>query len=245
MPRRREKAPRIPKLQWNDERSRLIILASVCGVLLLTALLLPLAFRTDGGDAPETIVSGAPGAEERARLFVTYWYGDEAERGGLTVTRPEEDDVVMTSFCAETMRYLTDYCVNDKGLRDYSPTGSEYTTLTAKSGASVTLCRTWMQAQGDWQNWLDVCFDAESGVVYYLYLNRECLTNLSQYSTARRESAEGYAQWLAGLSGGRLRYFAPEDKGGVAVIEVGGGTLCYRIDETSYDALIDLRINCV
>ena len=247
MPKRTGKRTKLPRLSllWNDERGRLVLLSAVCGVLLLTALLLPLAFRAPAGEAsPGPAASLSAAAEEKARLIVSYWYGDEeAKRRDFTVSTPPEDDVVMTSFCAETLRYLTDYCLDDQGLRDLSPSGIEYTTLTGAGGGRVTFCRAWIQAQGDWQNWLDVCFDAESGVVYYLYLNRECLTNFGRYSAAERPDAAGYAGWLAGLAGGRLRYFSEE--GGVAVVEVGGGTVCYHIDQTSYDALVDLRINCV
>ena len=237
----------------------------VCAGLLLAALLLPLAFRQSAASGGGTGASPVGEAERKAALFRAYWYGDEAADGSggaagsggaqdagqeqqpsapavLLGAEKAEPDEVVSAFCEEVMARLTARWIDDRALEMPRPTGREFTTLRGRNGSRLTLCRMWLEAQGDWRNWMDVCFDADTGTVYYLYLSRECLTNLGRYTAGTpRPDAHAAAEELAGLAGGRLRHFA----GSTAVVECPDGVLCYDIGQVNYDALIDLRINCV
>lgn len=227
------------KLKYPEgEKGRLILFAGICGALLIAAMLLPLAFRRTP-DAPQ---SADFTAEDRAALFVTYWY-DGAE--GQTVEKMDEPGERLGAFCTARMTEIVSRCLTDRGLGDTTPTGSEYASVTGERG-TVRLCRMWLQARGDWQNWLDVCFDADSGDVYYLYVSRECLTNLNLYTGAEHPEGREIAEGLAGEFGGALRYYLADGSGGgTAILSVDGSTLCYEIGCVAYDALIDVRINCV
>lgn len=225
------------KLRW-DERGKLFAAACVCGVLLAAAALLPLAFRTAAPAAePPDFTMG-----EKAALFVTYWYNEAV---GLRVEKLDTPDDRISAFCEDRMSELSTRCLVDLALTDRTPTGSEYTAVTGEAG-TLRLCRMWFQGRGDWQNWLDVCFDADTGDVYYLYVSRECLTNLNLYAYGERPAAEEIAAGVAEAYGGALRYFLPDGNGGgTAVLGVDDETLCYEISRVWYDTLIDIRINCV
>ena len=239
-------APRMKKpagFRW-DERGRLTAAGCACGVLLAVALLLPLAFRSPT-EARENDAAQPP-AEARAALFVAFWYGAEGGADEIMAKAEKtEPDAVTSAYCEQRMAALTARCIDDRALASPAPTGSEYTAVTGRDGTELHLCRMWLQARGDWQNWLDVCFDTDNGCIYYLYLSRERLTNGSLYADSARPDWETAAASLAKSAGGRLRHFSENSAGGAAVIETEEGLLCYQITGTYYDALIDVRINCV
>ena len=233
--------------RW-DERGRLTAAGCACGALLILALLVPLAFRspTEAQGSAAALLT-KPLAEARAALFIAFWYGAEGGAGGtveITVAKTEPD-AVTGAYCEQHMAALTARCIDDRSLADPTPTGSEYTTVTGEDGTELRLCRMWLQARGDWQNWLDVCFDADNGRIYYLYLSRERLTNGSLYAGTERPDWGAAAASLAEGAGGRLRHFSENSTGGTAVVETEEGILCYQITGAYYDALTDVRINCV
>ena len=222
------------------ERTKMLISAGVTGALLLLALLLPLAFRTSS--APPEPAAGERAGEARAQLFAAWWFPEEGAEGPETEKLDAPGEATIR-FCGERMRTLVAACLPDEGFTYDAPTGSEYTLLRGEE-TEVRVCRMWLQVQGDWQNWLDVCFDADSGAVYYLYASRALLRNDDRYGADARPGAEGVAAALAEDLGGTLRLFTPAEGGGSAVITAGEDTLCYRIDCVSYDRLVDLKLRC-
>ena len=228
------------KLRWS-ERERLIAAGGVCGLMLIVAALLPLSVST--GEAPAAEQSGAARIEESAALFVSYWYHDAA---GITVEHPETLESKTAAFCNARSEELIARCIDDTALTDRTPTGSDYIELRGENSV-LRLYRVWLQAKGDWQNWLDVCFDADSGAVYYLYLSRECLSNFSQYRNAPRHTMPEIAALLAEDRGGTVRYIVPGEgeNDGTAALALDGGTVFYALRDAVYDTLIDVRVNCV
>ena len=206
-------------------------------------MLLPLAFRAaPTGEEPAKELTLA----ERTALFADYWERG-AEAGGYTVTKPDPVPRQMKETCETVMRTLVARCVVDRGLADFSPTGSEYTVVTDAAGREISVCRMWLERRGDWQNWMDVCMDAVTGELYYFYLSRECLTNRKLYQDADTPAdAEAVARLLAEDYGWTLRYLAKEQDGGAAaaVYSTSGGTLCYAVTCRVYDALIDIKLSC-
>jgi hypothetical protein len=223
-----------------NDRTKLLVSICAAGAVLLAAMLLPLAFRSRVGTAPEE-----PGAErDRFALFADYWLRGP-EESALGVSHPDKLREGTKTACEERMRMLVERCAEDHALNYTGPTGSEYTVIRDESGTQILLCRMWLEARGDWQNWLDVCFDAESGEIYYLYLSRECLTNRQDYQTAAPPDPAGIAEQLAEGYGWKLRWLDQSDSGSsAAVYETESGTVCYQIDCKTFDTLIDIKLCC-
>ena len=227
-----------------DERRQLQLTAVLMGLVLLAAILIPLAFRVPPSPTAEPEDGPAePDLEHRAALFVEYWaHGLEGEAEVETLIPDRE----METFCENVMRKIVAEGTVDQAWSYSMPTGREYVTVT-DAGGEVKLCRMWVQERGDWQNWIDACFDAQSGRIYYLYVSRECLTNRALYGgpTEDRDSAEAVARSLAEAGGDTLRMFSGDKRGGTALIRCDGGQLCYEITWAWYDALVDIRILCL
>ena len=232
----------LERLHAGGESTKLLI--SVCAVALtvIAAMLLPLAFRS----APAGELSSAGmSLEERTRMFADYW-ANGAEAGGYAVTHPDPVPRRMKETSEAVMRTVVARSIDDQDLSDLSPTGSEYTVVTDRAGQELRLCRMWLEKRGDWQNWLDVCFDADTGDLYYYYLSRECLTNRQLYQRdGEKPDAETIAEDLAADNGWTLRYLdAGDDGAATALYSTAGGTLCYGISCRVYDALIDIKLSC-
>ena len=237
----RTKLKRIRELFPLNDRTKLLVSICAAGAVLLTAMLLPLAFRT----APETGTTEQPASvRDRFSLFAEYWQRGP-EESALSISRPEKLDDRTKTDCEERMRKLAERCVDDRALAYTAPTGSEYTAIRDESGTEILLCRMWLEARGDWQNWLDVCFDADSGEIYYLYLSRECLTNRQLYADAAVPDVAGITAGISDAYGWTLRWL--DDNGSdsaAAVFETEQGTVCYQIDCKAFDALIDVKLCC-
>ena len=229
----------LERLRLNSDRTKLLV--SVCAVALVVvaAILLPLAFRT--APTGEDPVSGMT-LEERTQMFAEYW-NLGAEDSGFTVMKPDPVPKKMKETSETVMRTIIARNIDDKGLDDLSPTGSEY-TVVSDGEREIHICRMWLEKRGDWQNWLDVCFDADTGELYYFYLSRALLTNRSLYQQEHTDAA-AVAEKLAGDNGWTLRYFAEgTDGAATALYSTPGGTLCYDVSCRVYDALVDIKLSC-
>lgn len=230
-----------------DDRSRFLFSAGAAALLLIVALFLPLLFRAETAD---TAPADAASAAERVLLFldcVRMESGEEPERP-LRIEKLSEPETETAAFCETLMRTLAARCIQDDAVTYEAPSGSEYTVVTDASEKTLSLCRMWLESKGDWQNWLDVRFDADTGVIYYLYLSRECITNAERYSMPGEEdvTAETVASAVAVDTGWTLRTLQPAGDGStLAVFSANGETVCYRIACRAFGSLIDVRITCV
>ena len=229
------------KIQWN-EQTKLFAAVGLCVAMLAVAALLPLAFRSlPENGASEEEAEGNTALELKSALFVDFWNGGGEDVGIEKIEHPGTKTV---AFCRETMDGLAAEYIDDRGLNALTPTGSEY-TLVSRGRTELHLCRMWLQARGDWQNWMDVCFDSETGELYYFYVSRECLTNGSLYDI-KKPSVRETADWLAERWNCTVRYVQPDAGGkGTAILNAGSGTIGFEISCISYDALVDIRISCV
>ena len=226
----------LSELKWND-RTKLALSALATGVVLVFSILFPLAFRTHGEPEEET----APlRLEERAALFARYWSGEE-DTAAETLEIP---DTQMTVDCAAVMQRIAERCIADLRLNDAAPSGSEYIRISdGESG--LTAAHMWLEKTGDWKNWLDVYFDAETGEIYYLYLSCGNVANLTEYHAAEDYGCGQIAAELAAQLGGVLRYADEEQNGSqTLVFSAEAGSICYSVKCVAYDNLVDVKINC-
>ena len=230
----------LERLRPESDRTKLFASIGAVVLVLIVAMLLPLAFRTDpaADKSPAALT-----LEERSLMFAAYW-NEGAETGGFTVEKPDPVPRRMKETCETVMRTIIARSIDDHALSDAMPTGSEYTVVSDGDGRELKLCRMWLERRGDWQNWLDVCMDADTGELYYFYLSRECLTNRKNYAPPEQTRAEQIAELLATENGWTLRWLADEDGAAAAVYSTPGGTLCYEISCRVYDALIDVKLAC-
>lgn len=228
-----------------DERMKLILSASAVGLVLIAAMLIPLAFRTSGTSADRDT---ARLTEQKAALFAEYWDG-MTDTENVRAIKQEEIPLRQKEQCSKTAAALLSKCIRDLTLEEPpEPTGVEYTDLIGTDGTEVKLCRVWLEARGDWQNWLDACFDRETGELYYLYLSRECVSNPQAYETelAQAMTANTVAEALCDAYGWTLRFLSAEEgDSGTAVFCTESGLLCCQISCRTYDMLIDVKFCCI
>ncbi len=230
----------LERLQSHSDRAKLLGSIALVVLVLVAAMLLPLSFRSEPGaeepPAPLTL-------EERAQMFADYRTG--AAGTEFSVEKPDPVPQRMQQTCETVMRTLIARAINDQGLAETAPTGSEYTIVTDGEGRELHLCRMWLERRGDWQNWMDVFMDADTGELYYFYLSRECLTNRKNYPLTETPDAAQIAELLTAENGWTLRHLtAEEDGSAVAVCSTPGGTVCFSIACRVYDALIDVKLAC-
>ena len=229
-------------LRHPDDKVKLLFSVSAMGLLIVAAMLVPLGFRNvqEPENSPEPVALG-----QEQKLFADYWILGP-EKSGVTVAKLETVNAQTKSSCEMAMASLVARCLDDREL-DYSqPTGSEYTRISNEAGEELFLCRMWLEATGDWQNWMDVCMNAETGEIYYLYLSRECLRNQHLYADGTTlPDAEFIANTIAAEYGWTLRWLGGEAEGGTAAVFTGDeGTVCYQIDCKAFDTLIDIKLCC-
>lgn len=223
------------------DKLKLIIAASAAAMLVLLAMLIPLAFRGSGESLEQAADLG-----RRAALFAEYWNSS----GEVSWKKIEEPTKAQERVGSELMEELVQSYVPDKRLVDTAPGGREYVRVTDGT-LSMELCRMWMSAQGDWQNWLDVCFDLDTGDIYYLYLSSECLFNGNEYLSSPEGGldAQMVAELAAERLGYELRYLVWSGETAdtaTAVYMSEGSSVCVEISCIYYEAtLVDVKLCCV
>jgi len=229
-----------------DDRSKLLFAAAAAGIMLAVALVLPLLFRAP---MPEPVASALT-AEEKMLIFtdcVRMESGEEVERA-LKMEKLEAPESSTAVYCETMMRTLVARSIRDDAFSYEKPSGSEYVRVTDGEERELSLCRMWLESRGDWQNWLDVRFDAQTGMLYYYYLSRECLQNRENYAPDAEDTAtaESVAEAMAVEAGWQLRWMETQPDGSaVALFSTQNGTASYRIACTVYDTLIDIHISCI
>ena len=225
--------------RWN-EKTRLIAIVVATGAVLLFAMLFPLAFRRSA----ETETEKEPATlDARSALFAAYWAAGDDQADFLLPPQQLQDHEKIER-CEALMAEIVAACIADTRLEDLTPTGRDFMTVS-DGETEVNLCRMWMERNGDWRNWLDVCFDADSGEIYYLYLSCERLSNSEAYAGYVQALYTRLSELLQRQVQGAVRYQNIEgEKNEIAVLTGENGTVCYRIGGVVYDELIDVKICC-
>jgi hypothetical protein len=223
---------------------KLIICGGVTAAIFLLAALLPLGFR--GGDTGnETSLS----AGERVSIFSAYWNG-----GGENCTVENLSKLSSTEqdYCTARMSEVTARCLIDTANGLISSQGEEYLKIENNTGA-IRLCRMWLELQGDWRSWIDMCFDMDSGEIYYFYLSTECVSTPEKYSKyssilSDELDTEYVAEYIAAERDIRLLHTdwdGDPAHSASAIYTVSGSTVYMEISCIYYDALLDIKFCCV
>jgi len=221
-----------------SEKTKLLIYVIVTGAIFVTGCFLPLAFRGGGPDD----LSFSTG--ERAAMFVKYNAKDSGIRYKI-ISDPEKE---MQKFCDGKFDEIAGRCILDIASRRNLTEGQDFIHLT-DGDKSMTLCRMWLQDQGDWTNWIDLYLDAETGFVYYLYVSSTCVDNFEEYATAIEEelSSKTLASLLAKETGFDLKVVnwsgRPEDTA-TAYTSLNGSAIVWSINCSYFpSSLLDIKIS--
>lgn len=229
------------KLKIN-ERTELIIFCTLAAVIFLIAALMPLRFQNE-----EALTTSEMSMGERAAIFSAYW--NEPDGSRVSMESGGKLDESTRDACEARMAELLTRCTIDRENGAAKKEGSEYFVLTSKGG-EVNVCRKWVEWQGDWRNWLDTCFDADSGELYYLYLSAECLSGYTNYVGAlpAQFGAAYVAEMLADEMDYELLYLdVPDDEPNsiIASYNCGGSALRLCISCIYHETvLVDVKICC-
>ena len=181
-------------------------------------------------------------------MFCAYWIEPDGSRVNLDTEGKLSD--AMQAKCEARMKTLLSRCSFDHNSGAPKKDGSEYFAVRSNSG-QVNVCRKWVEWQGDWRNWLDVCFDADSGELYYFYLSSECLSDFSAYrGLLPAQFGPAYvAEVLGDELGYELLYLdVPEGDPNsiIASYACGGSALRLNISCMYHESmLLDVKISCV
>jgi len=227
----------IDHFQWND-RTKLAAAAAATGAVLLFAILFPLVFLYHPAETTDRGVA----LDSRAKLFVRYWNAKDEENGisEETIAEPKPETAAL---CEARMDGIVAVSIPDRALEERTPTGSEYLKIS-EGDAEVNLCRMWLERSGDWKNWLDVCFDADTGELYYLYLSCACLKAPEAYEDDVNARVEQLAETLAACMDGEIRLVETDGTAQTVMITTPEGTIGYRLDCNCSERLVDIKINC-
>ncbi len=226
-----------------NDRMKLIIYGGVTAAVFVVSALVPLLFR--GGEAARPQKDGLS-AGDRAAVFAAYWNGPDEDCQVSIIGEPKKDEL---ERCSARMDEISLMCLADKSSGDVKSEGSEYVSVS-RGGDEIRLCRMWLEVQDDWRSWLDVCFDMDTGDVYYFYLSADCLTNPGKYLTLIPDGmdADRIAAHLAREKGYELLHLSRDDADEVvtAIYNAEGSAVCMSISCVCYkSALIDVKICCV
>lgn len=221
-----------------SEKTKLLIYLAAAVIIFLTSCLLPLAFIKD------SIIDPDFGTGERAAMFIKYMANDKSVKYKV-INDPDKSEV---KFCEKLFSELNGCCIIDSSVRKTLTEDSEYITLTDGEN-TMKLCRMWLQDKGDWNNWIDVYMDSETGFVYYLYVNSICVSNGGDYASAidPELDAKNIAALIAKETGYEMKLLnwsgKPEDTA-TAYTSLNGDAVIWNINYSYYpSSTLDIKIS--
>lgn len=226
-----------------NERMKLIIYGGVTAAVFVVSALVPLLFR-GGGSAGMQGTGLSEG--DRAAVFAAYWNGAGEDCQVSRIGEPKKDEL---ERCSARMDGISLLCLVDKGSGEVKSEGSEYVSVS-RGEEEIRLCRMWLEVQGDWRSWLDVCFDMDTGDVYYFYLSADCLTDPGKYLTLIPDGMDSdrMAAYLSQERGYELLHLSHDglEDAVTAIYNAEGSAVCMSISCVCYkSAFIDVKFCCV
>lgn len=221
-----------------SERTKMLIYVGAAILVFILSCFLPLAFRSSAAAEPGF------GNGARASMFVKYINNDSSIRFKVD----DEPDNGELKRCEAIFDELSSYCIIDKVSRKTVTEGCQFINLSDGEN-QMRICRMWFQDQGDWTNWMDVYMDADTGFVYYLYINSTCVSNGRDYSSAIEEgelSVKTLASSIAKETGYDLKVLnwtgKTEDAASIYTV-LNGDALIWNISSIYYpSSYLDIKI---
>ena len=113
----------------------------------------------------------------------------------------------------------------------------------------MRLCRMWLQDKGDWNNWLDVYIDVDTGFIYYLYISSICVDNAQKYYSAidGEMNSKTVASMISKETGYELKLVSWSGKNedtAMAYMASNGEALMWNINCSYYaTSMLDIKIS--
>lgn len=205
-------------------------------VLLVAALLLPLTLM-GGSYVGDSGVAAA--------MFADWWRGGNTYRAQRLASVTGESE----RYAEARLNELVAECLPpDEGAATLN-SGIDLVTLTNADGGQVRLCREWRLTAGTWARWIDVCFDMDTGFVYYIYLSGQRLSG----SAADAVSADSLAETLYLSDGWEMlstgeQVYESGRTGVTGVLTRAGSEISFSMDTDALraaDGYFDIRYTCI
>ena len=209
----------------------------IAGVTVLLVLCIWLPYLTMGRHIAQT---DGDGQAQEASAPVTLSLADRAAAFSDFLAAETEPEPLEASLVSYTQRrqskVLTDWALDtftvDRQTGELGGSATLYYDIPC-AGGSFRVMHAYREWFGDWNNWLSLYADADTGEIYYLYVSCGCQKNAAQYGDEEMDNA-ALAGLLAERSGFTLE--AVEDTG-----EQTG--VCFVTGETGA-AVFDLKCLC-
>jgi len=221
-----------------SEKTKLIVYLSITLIVFVSSCLLPLAFK-GRADVSEHFFDTA----ERAAMFSAYHNKNKDVSVKVLDKLANADE----NFCKNRANEIISYCRIDNKSGKSITNGNEFLQLSDGEN-TLRLYHIWVQDEGDWTNWMDIYFDADTGFIYYLYVSSVCLDNASDYIGALDSSfnTKYVANMIAEQTGMPLKHFSwsgNAEDAGYAVTGKEGNIVCWTVNCSYYDAtMLDVKI---
>ncbi len=220
-----------------SEKSKMFIYILTACLVFLTSCFLPLAFRGDN------FISDDFDTGKRAAMFVKYQSGDKTIREKVN-NKPNSADI---KFCQDIFDEIIGYGILDEAPRKTVTEGYSFVNISTGE-TSMRLCRMWLQDKGDWNNWIDVYIDVDTGFVYYLYISSICENSKNYHSAVEGElNAKSVASTIAKETGYDLKivnWSGKAEDTAAAYMASNGEALIWNINCSYYDAtMLDIKIS--
>ena len=158
-----------------NKKMQLTLYSSLTFFILVVCALLPRFIaapeKPAGAGAPETL-----SLSERTEMFLMHWAGSGPGTGeGFVIENINREEMPENSLslCGAVSDRLRCGFVPDEPENGYEISGEQFYDLylPGDPGKRMRLCHVWYQWTGNWQNWFNLCIDADTGVIYYFYVS--------------------------------------------------------------------------
>lgn len=167
-------------------KKQIIIYSAVTLLVIIICAVLPLGFVSL--EAPKEENNEPLTLSQKADVFLTYWnegHGDG--RGGYEYEELSRSDMTAESLalCADIKNKLWDNFTVDDAVAGFEDQGETYFKMTDDEGREIRFYHVWYRWAGNWNNWFNLCADADTGTIYYFYVSSAFREN----SVTKKETA--------------------------------------------------------
>ncbi|MCL1828736.1 MAG: hypothetical protein FWG32_04480 [Oscillospiraceae bacterium] len=177
-----------------NKRMQVTLFSSLTLAVFVICAVLPrlMVSKSDGSDdAPEEALPQSV----RIDMFLRHWTGSgPGPADGLVIENLSRDDLSENSalMCAGIRDRLFEGFVIDDIRRDYEINGEQFYAIADDSGGRFILYHVWYQWTGNWNNWFNLCVDADTGVIYCFYISSGVAAGFESRDSVFTRIPEGF-----------------------------------------------------